>query len=295
MLAAVGSVAILAGGMALAGSASAASLPSCANGVKCQSNAAGEAGYFGADDNHTHYRYVQTEVVATQSLVNLNGLDSTTHQGGVGVELCDPNDFGITNGDISGDLAAQLFLGHTASGFQVRFRVGFFSKNADPCIQNGFTNPNFTFSQGQPLMESGVNPGDELTLAIWYDPNPGDHHFHQISFGVCDVTTDTCRQAYSATPFQAQFFEFGIGAFTHNVQLTGGAINPSESFASNDVTCYSCAHPVPITSVSPVNATGTGGLEEAQFVNSTGQVELSPLDSLAANSNFKLWEGSTSI
>jgi hypothetical protein len=289
MLAAAGSVAILAGGMALAGSASAASLPSCATGAKCVDNAAGLAGYYGADDNHTHYRYVQTVVSATPQLVNLNGNYSGYHQGAVGVELCDPNDFGQT-GDLSGDFAAQISLGYTTAGYEVRYNVGFFAPTADPCVDSGFTT--FQFQNGQPLLLTGINPGDTLSLAIYY--TPGGRHFHQISFGVCDEQTGICRQAYNESPVAVNFWEFGIGGFANHVTLTGGAINPSESFADNEVTCYSCTHMVPINDVQPVNTLGVGGLTEAQYVNLTSQPELTPKDSLASDSSFELWEGSTS-
>lgn len=287
-LAAAGSAAILALAPALA--ASAASIP-------LVSNSAGLAGFYGNDDNHTHYRYVQTVVTASQDLVNLNGNASQTgggnRQGGVGVELCDPNDFGQT-GDLSGDFAAQIALswvGPAATGhFEVRYNVGFFMPSADPCVQNGFTQ--FQFQNGQPLALTGINPGDVLSLAIYY--TPGGHHFHQISFGVCDQTNDTCRQAYNTSPVAVNFWEFGIGGFADSVTLTGGPVNQSETFSDNDVTCYSCTHSVPINDVKPVNTLGVGGLTEAQYTNTTGQVELSPLDSLASNSSFTLWEGSTS-
>jgi hypothetical protein len=283
ILAAAGSVALLAGGMALAGagSASAATLPSCAAGFHCQDNSAGLAGYYGADDNHTHYRYVQTEVTATPQLVHLNG-DTLARTGQVGVELCDPN---------SG-FAAQLSLGDVGGSLQARYRVGFFLQNApDQCVQNGFTN--FNFQSGTPLGLNSISFGDQLTLAIWYDPNRTDRHFHQISIGVCDVTSDVCRQAFNESPVAVNFFEFGIGALANNQRLTAPANNPLDTFGSDEVTCYSCAHMVPISTVAPVNATNTGGLFETQFVNSSTQVTMSPNDSLSGTS-FEIWNGSTS-
>ena len=107
ILATAGSVAILAGGMALAGAgaASAQTLPSCASGVNCASNLAGQAGYNGADDNHTHYRYVQTETTAAPQLVNLVGAAG----GSTGVTLCVENTGAV----------AQLSLGATAPGTYV--------------------------------------------------------------------------------------------------------------------------------------------------------------------------------
>ena len=288
ILAAAGTVAVLAGGMALAGAgtASAATFPSCATGVRCSSNSAGSAGYYGADDNHTHYRYVQTVTTAAPQLVNLNGEarnagQLSNYQGSVGVELCDPN-IGF---------AAQISLGSTTTGYQVRYRVGFFTTpQADPCIQNGFVN--FAFSQGTPLGLNTISTNDQIALAIWYAP--AGPFFHHISFSVCDITSQVCRQAYTSGPFNLNFWEFGIGAIANHVHLTGGAINPVVAMTDNEVTCYSCSHAVPISEVTPVNPFGIGGLWESQFVNLSSQVQLSPNDSLASNGNFKLWSGSTS-
>jgi hypothetical protein len=286
ILAAAGSVAILAGGMALAGagSASAAALPSCASGLHCQNNTAGVAGYYGADDNHTHYRYVQTEVTATPQLVNLNGQGAGGKPGQVGVELCDPNT----------GFAAQLSLGFINGKLEARYRVGvFFTPNSDQCVENGFTN--FNFADGQPLFNTStqntISFGDQLTLAIYY--TPGGRHFHQISFGVCDATAGVCRQAYNNSPVAVNFFEFGIGAFANNQALTAGAVNPLDTFSLDEVTCYSCKSMVPISTVAPVNPTGTGGLTETRFVNSSSQVTMSPNDSLSG-STFSIWNGSTS-
>ena len=297
MLAAAGTVAILAGSMALAGSASAAPLPSCATGVRCTNNSGdvfthtfshGVAGYYGADDNHTRYRFVQTIVTASPSLINLNGFagKTPTHEGGVGVTLCDPN---------TGQ-AAQVSLGYNGTAYVLRWTVGYFfpgntntnnSFAVDPCVQVGFAFPQNFHSFGT---IAGITQGDQIYMGIYYDPS--GTFFHQISFGVCDITLGVCRQAWSGTRFQANFSEFGIGAFSGHNFIQGGANNLVGSFTSNDVTCYSCSKSVPITSVQPVNPFGVGGLYEAQFVNTSSQVQLSPNDSLTPTS-FKMWSGST--
>jgi hypothetical protein len=285
ILAAAGSAAILAGGMALAGAgaASAATLPNCPT-THCSNDTAGMAGYYGADDNHTHYRYVQTVTTAAPQLVNLNGNYNPNAQGAVGVELCDPN-IGF---------AAQLSLANTPAGYQVRYRVGFFiAPKADPCIQTGLTQ--FTFQSGNVLGLNGVSTGDQVELAIWYDPNTSGHHFHQLSFGACDITAGVCRQAYSGSHFNLNFWEFGIGAITHSSTLTAPADNALDTFSSNMVTCYSCSHMVPITAVSPVNPFGIGGLTESQFLNSSSQVTMSPNNSLSASDDFTVYNGSTSV
>jgi len=302
MLAAAGSVAFLVGGMALTGSASAASLPNClSTGFHCTdvngapiSGSIGEnggvGGYYGADDNHTHYRYTQTTVTASPQLVDLSGAIASDLGAlpSVGTELCDPND-GVT---------AQISLGYVPADnqFEVRYIVGKFPANADPCIQNNFQTSGAIFRTGHILFAhsvgSGISVNDKVFLAIYY--SPGGRHEHQLSFGVIDATTGVSRQAYTASRFQLEFWEFGTGAFTPASILTGGATNEFETFSGNDVTCYSCKGPVPISSVSPVNPFGAGGLYEAQFVNSSSQVVMSPNDSLAGDT-FSMWNGSTSI
>lgn len=283
ILAAAGTAAILAGGIALAGAgaASAQTLPSCAGGVNCTSSAYGTGGYYGADDNHTHYRFVQTVTVATPQLVNLNGTGD--NEGAVGVGLCDPN---------TGQ-AAQISLGYNGTGYQVAYTVGrYFTDTADPCVQNVFAHIN-PFKSGTLLDIPGVSQGDKIYLAVYY--TPGGRHEHQISFGACDITSGVCRQAYSNSRYSLNFWEFGIGAFSNDQFLTAPALNLLDSFSSNQVTCYICSHSVPITSVSPVNAFNIGGLYEAQFTNVSSQVTLSPNDSLSlATDDFTLYNGSTS-
>ena len=279
ILVAAGSAAILAGGMSLAGAgaASAASLPICP-GSHCTTDSVGMAGYYGADDNHTHYRYVQTVTVAAPTLIDLNGVGAGTI-GGVGVGLCDPN-IGF---------AAQLGVAFYAGAFHVNYLIGFYNPQPDPCVQNGIINTVFKF--GSPLGLNGVSAGDELQLAIWYAPS--GHFFHHFVFSVCDVTSQVCRQAETHGPFNLNLWEFGIGAVANNVSLTAPADNPLDTFSSNMVTCYTCSHMVPITAVSPVNPFGIGGLTQAQFANISSQIVMSPNNSLASNNEFTVYNGST--
>jgi hypothetical protein len=293
MLAAAGSVAILAGGMALAGSASAASLPSCATSTHCTDNVAapgsifengGVAGYYGADDNHTHYRFVQTTVTASPQLIDVNGpLSSEEYPATVGAELCDPNT-GIT---------AQISLGYYDGAYTVAWIVGRGFTAADPCIQDNFINGTANiFRTGNLLSLPGVAEGDQIYLGIYY--TPGGHHQHQLSFGACDITQGVCRQAYTSSRFSLNFWEFGIGSFVPLSVLTGGAVNEFETFAYDQVTCYSCSHAVNISSVAPVNPFNVGGLWEAEFSNSSSQVVMSPNDTLSG-AKFNMYNGSTSI
>jgi hypothetical protein len=252
----------------------------------------GVAGYYGANDNHTHYRFVSTEVVATPGLVNLNGHDPRTNaviprSGGVGVQLCDP----------STGKAAQMSLSYngTKNGYQLLYAVGFFGPGStafgqDPCVQTGFIQ--FPFP-GKSAFFGGITAGDTIYLAIYYDPNGGRFH-HQISFGACDITQKVCANVWSGTVFSQSFTEFGTGAFSDNNRIQGDVslLNKVSPFTNNQVTCYSCAGPVNITTVQPVNSFGIGGLYEAQFVNVSGQIQMSPMDSLT-NAGFTIYSGST--
>lgn len=280
MLAAAGSAAILVGGMALtAGPASAATLPLCP-GANCVTNALGVAGYYGAEDGQTHYRYVQTVTTAEPQLVNLNGQDADS-TGAVGVELCDPNT----------GIAAQLGLANIDGTFEAIYLVGHFSptSTADPCIQNGVLT--HVFRAGTPLLANGISAGNQVSLAIFYSPS--GRNKHTLSFGVC-VIGSVCRSATTSTRYSLNFWEFGIGAAANTVSLTAPPDNFLDTFSDNTVTCYSCAHSVPITSVSPVASFGTGGLTQAQWANSSSQLIMSPLNSLTSGNVFSLSNGSTS-
>ena len=280
ILAAAGTAAVLAGGMSLAGAGAASALaPPLCPGTHCATNAVGLGGYYGADDNHTHYRYVQTVTTAAPQLIALNGVGAGS-VAGVGVELCDPN-IGF---------AAQLGVANIAGTWEVAYLAGFFKAAADPCVQNGLIN-GIVFSAGTPLGLNTVSTGDQLALAIWYAP--AGPFFHHLSFSVCDITAGVCRQAYTTGPFNLNFWEFGIGAAANTVALTAPANNLLDSFSSNEVTCYSCSGPVPITAVTPVNPFGIGGLTQAQFANVSSQIILSPNNSLTAGNQFSLWNGST--
>jgi hypothetical protein len=283
-------VAILAGGMALAGAgaASAATLPSCAGGVNCASNFTGAAGYNGADDNHTHYRYVQTETTAAPQLTNLNGFGDNL--GSTGVSLCDQNSGAV----------AQLSLGWNTGtppgslplGFHVGFVVGHFTLGAaEPCVQNaGMHIHGAPFLKGNLLQFTGISAGDKIFLSIAY--NQGDHP--TIHFVAIDITSSVVRSA-TVHVFAKSFTEFGIGAFTEKQGLTAPPNNPLAAFLINQVACYSCAHQVNITTVSPVNPFNIGGLYESQLINGSFQPTMSPLDSLAVSTDaFGVQNGSTS-
>ena len=291
ILATAGSVAILAGGMALAGAgaASAATLPSCSGGVNCASNFLGAAGYNGADDNHTHYRYVQTETTAAPTLVNLDGANPVTGvtDGSTGVSLCDENTGSVAQ--LSLGFNTIILNGKPSTGFHVAYTVGHFAFNAsEPCVQNAgaFTN---IFRTGNILQFTGISAGDKIFLSIAYSPVD-----HTVKFSAADITTSVFR-SHTVHVFAKSFTEFGIGAFTQNPNLTAPPNNPLAAFLLNEVACYSCGSNVHITSVSPVNPFNIGGLYESQLVNISSQPIMSPNDSLAVSTDaFGIQNGSTS-
>jgi hypothetical protein len=294
LLAAAGSAAILAGGMTLAGPASAQQLPACdaATQFHCFTSVAapgslfqngGVSGYYGADDGHTHYRWVQTVVNASPQLIDLNGA-LADYPATTGVSLCDPN---------SG-AAAKISLGFVGGIYQVRYRVGSFpTGTADPCIQS----PRLfgaLFRAGTLLAIPGVSQGDEIFMSISYtNPNGRTHSF---LFNACDANNGQCRQA-SVRTRALSLFEFGIGTFTPVNVLTGGAVNLFQHFSSSYIACYSCAAPVHISTVQSVGAFGNGGLWESQMANSSSQVVMSPNDTLGVptGGSFSMYNGSTSI
>lgn len=290
---AFGAGTLLASSLAFAGSASASAiaLPDCGTSIQCTSNSAGEAGYYGADDNHTHYRFVETTVAANDHLVNLNG---STTPGAIGVRLCDPNTSNAQQIGIWWDAANG-----PNGGFDVSYGEGKIGTGVnDPCVQGAFSRPlgdnaGDAFELVGPTAPTTVhiNLNDQIYIGEYYDPS--GKFFHQLSYGMCDITANWCRQAWSSFTTQQEFFEFGIGALSTQPTLTGGAINFVDSLTANRVTCYACESSVPITSVKGFY--GPGGLTEAQWINSASQIEMSPNDSLEiSNDTFSLLEGSVS-
>jgi hypothetical protein len=291
--------------LGLAWSASAASLPTCAvTNTHCVSlptttSGAGLAGYYGAEDSQTRYRYVQTVTTASAHLADLNGQDS----GGVGTELCDPNNgWGAQLGLVYYQGAYYVVYAYTGDNIG----TGTFTTTAkaDPCIQNGLINTDIAqaVSQQSILGSSNggnvINQGDTILLQEFYNPWTASTHYHEVAFDACDLTTGVCRQGggfytHEPAPDGTEMREFGIGAVADGVTVTAPADLPADTFTSNEVTCYSCAHPVPVSSVYGI-PDGTGGLTEAQWVNSNSQAVMSPNSDMTAAGDFTIYEGSTS-
>jgi hypothetical protein len=295
--------------MAIGGQAAAhaAQLPSCATQYHCTTTSTADDpdgvvfGYYGADDNHTHYRFVQSTTVAQPSL----GLENTPEVvAGQGNELCNPD----PAGNMTGRFAAQDGTVLVNNTYYVLWAYGDLQTGAtitDSCIQSGLVQTNLGINLANcPVGGSAdvggihcgafnlgtVAPNDHIYTGIYYVP--AGNRQHELSFGGCIVETGLCRQAYTSLRFQEEFWEFGVGAFVPGGNsFTAPANNPFETTTGDDVTCYSCAHPVPISSVAGWN--GFGGLYEAQVANLSGQIIASPKDSLNLDSDSESL-GSTS-
>lgn len=265
------------------------------------------AGYLGANDNHTRYRFVQANFTVTPQFTNLNG---TGHPGAVGVEECDPN--------ISFAAQFGVIPDPTQGGAEVPFYAeGFWGTNVgDPCINNLPLVPNPTVAQcplggnGNPVTDKvGVSPifcgsfaplstGDQLgQFAIYY--TPGLTHHHQVSFGFCNISKDYCRQAYARQPVNLNFWEIGVGVFSGVQALSAPPTIPIVAFSQVGMNCYSCSPgPRPMSVIQPVNPSLSGGLEEVADYNGSAQGVLSPdntiFQSSSTGSSFTVYNGSTS-
>jgi hypothetical protein len=274
------------------------------------------AGYVGADDNHTHYRFIRTTFTVTPQMIDLNGSTITALQGAVGVEECDPNiayaaQFGVVWDTADGPAHWVPFY---AQGF-------WNTLTGDPCINHNLLvpHPNITICPPNgagsvlgtsPAVFCGsfsnttINTGDVLAdVGIYYTPG----HIHSgescsyssavpgcVSFGFENVTQGYSRQAYGSRAVDLNFWEVGVGVFSGNQLLGAPAGITLVSFTNTGMNCYSCSPgPRPLSVIQPVNDSGVGGLEEVQDVNGSNQVVLSPDNTLVGGS-FTMFNGSTS-
>lgn len=290
--------ALLLGGVGLAGAMASSASAAVAGVPVVNVQNSGEAGYMGADDGHTHYRFVQGQFTASQALVNLNG-DATHGPGAVGVELCNENTNEAAQVGLWWNPAANSGQG----GYQVSYDLGLLAgANDDNCIQSGFINPNIG-SAPQLLAHMTIHTGDQILLAVYYDPTAGTctpglpdarslgSHGHELQFQATDLSQVNEHRSYTTCVPATSFTEFGNGAVTNNVNLTAPALNLLQSTANDKVNFYSATKAsYPISQQKAFY--GYGGLTEVQFVNSSGQTLLSPNGSLTGAS-FSLFEGST--
>lgn len=256
--------------LALGGLGFAASPANAVTGIGVSANTAGESGYYVNDNGHTRIRDAQSTVKVTAQIKNLNGL--LNNEGAVGNELCDPNT----------GYAAQIGVLWDGSKFQVEYGYGTLNPNDDACIQSGLLN-----GLTSHILFTGLHPalGDSVHLDVFFQP----YNWHYLQFTACDTTQDICRQAKVFTGWH-DFYEAGIGAVTNNTLLTAPANNLLDTFTQTSFNYYSSTHPFNSILV-PVH----WELKEANFVNASSQVTMSPNDSLTPDGKaFNLFEGSTS-
>jgi hypothetical protein len=274
-LAAAAAAALAIGGASVA---HAAAIPTINVGVG--SSAGGVSGYYGADDGHTHWRFVQTTVVASPTLENLNGVSSTS-LGAVGVTLGNEN----TGQD------AQIGLYDNAGKFGVAYDEGTVSTSFDdPVIDAGLINPNIT-SAPQLLGNIAIHSGDRILVSIYYDPASGGHGRHELQFSATDLSRVNEHRSATLSVHAISFTEYGIGVVSDAATVTAALNNNLETFAASDVNFYSSAKPAfPISQEKAYY--GYAGLSQVQYTNVSDQPEISPNSSLSGAS-FTVFEGST--
>jgi hypothetical protein len=279
---------LLFGGGALGLSAAAAS----ASGIPVVNvQGSGEAGYFAANDLHTHYRYVQAIVTAQPTLNDLNGafnaalpVSPSNQPGAVGVELCNPDD----------GYGAQVGLWDDGGVYTVSYDDGAFVHPGagDKCIDSGFVDPTAITVNKLLLNGTVIQPGDKILLSVYYNPARRVHG-PRTQFTACDLSQfDACSQQHGNLRGTEELTSFGIGAVTQQTNLTAPALNNLMQYTSAEVNFYSSARP-PYPIADQKAYYGIGGLAEVQFENSSTQVVMSPNGSLSG-STFTLYEGSTS-
>lgn len=281
-LAAVGAAGVLAFGTSMA---HAATIPLI--NVQVGSAAGGVAGYYGADDGHTHYRYVQAIITASPSLVNLSGTSLT---GAAGAELCDENT----------GWAAQIGVYATGGG---HYGVAFADSSGvggggllnnsfdDPCIEGGLVQPNVLLAAHfNNSFNAQITTGDRLLVSAYYNPH-GIFGQHQVTFAVTDLSKINEHRSIVTWAHAQSLSEFGIGVLSDASSVTADTNNLVDTFGSPEVNFYSATHPAyPI--IDQKAFYGYAGLSQVQYVNVSSQVEMSPLSTLTP-SGFSVFEGST--
>jgi len=248
--------------------------------VTVGSSAGGVAGYYGADDAHTHWRYVQTVVTATPTLQNLNG----TGAGGIGA-------VGVTLGNENTGDDAQIGLYDNNGKYGVAYDEGAVSTNYnDPVIDAGLINPDIT-SAPQLLGHTGIHSGDKILVSIYYDPTSSGHGRHELQFSATDLSQVNEHRSATLSVRALSFTEYGIGVVSDASTVTAALNNNLETFTGSVVNFYSATKPAfPISTEKAYY--GYGGLSEVQYVNTSDQPEISPDGSLSGE-NFTVYEGST--
>jgi hypothetical protein len=296
-LAGIASAALALGSLAASGVANAA--PAVAP-TSFTNFGIGEAGILLAEDNHTHYRYVQSVTEARTVLGSLNNTSvSPTIDGAQGSELCDPNTGFVAQ--------VGLFYDGANGKYYIAYADGYFNSDGvnedtdvcasggllDTITEDGTLNPTLSpadvgVPQGDStgldtvehsgLIPVSVTTGQNVLTSVYYD-----RHGH-ISFGVANEKTGWARspQVKTAKP---EFWEAGAGAFTPTITTNAfDAITPI--LVSNVlVNFYSSVKPAyPIYTETPYF--GVGGVVAVSAATNTAT--LSPVE--VTTSSFTLTE-----
>ena len=191
--------------------------------------------------------------------------------------------------------------------WEVYYGTGGFGSDSygDVCVSGGLAEP---LTSATLLDGSGtgtlpaINTGDVLQFSIFYQPGGKSH---DLTFEVNDITqdwvTDSAIESSKAAFGQKSmnFYEAGIGAFSPGDTLTGGDVNLAAAFSASAFNYYSSSKWFGSILSSHWRTA------EAQTVNSSDQVTLSPTEGATAagpvpgslNSGgtaFNIYEGSTS-
>jgi hypothetical protein len=270
---------------AVAGTAIAMATPAFATGPMISNGPTGpgEAGYYVNDNGGTRIRDVQFTTTVTNQMENLAGAGLI---GGAGGELCNDNT----------GFAAQVGLAwnDTDKAFYAEYNTGTLvadpsQDDQDPCVEGGLLNGGsgikFTnFLNGKPANgTNAIHVGDQLWFEIYY--NPTGRHSHQLTFKVRDITRNITRVQNTSVSAQ-NFYEAGIGIVSTGQTLTGGAVNPVNTFTGTSFNYYS-SHAT-IGSI----LSSHWDLQEADFVNNSHQVTITPTNT--DGHTFSELEGSTS-
>ena len=268
----------------------------------------GEGGYFVNDNGGTRIRDVQFTTVVTAQMENLTGIGGAP--GGAGGELCNDNT----------GWAAQVGLVWNGSAFLVEYnyvgdtthfiggvnapgpatqllQASPLQDDQDPCVEGGLLNDgsghlgqvfnNFLNKSTDTTSINSIHIGDVLSFEIYYNPK-GHFGFHNLTFKVHDISRNITRVQTVNVPAQ-NFYEAGVGVVSMNTGLTGGAVNLINTFTGASFNYYSSRH-----GFGSINVPAHWDLEEADFVNGSNQVTLTPGPLNSAGNSFSMLEGSTS-
>lgn len=316
---AAGACAVIAAGGLFLANAGAAVLPPV-------QNTTGEAGWFVQHWGNWHIRDAHATFKITPAMMHLDSAAGSSYPGGVGPELCDPDD----------GYSAQLGVTFVGGQFEVLAAHGNLDASVtgnDPCVQNGVIVTSDSadgtavqlagsvkyLSDNDPIWSApaspvniGVVPGDP---EVWAVPvNRGQPSAEQVPLAVGDTVTldlyysPTTVHGRNSLQFTSDVWS-ASGAFLGEDQYTDSHVRPQQFFeaavGADNTGAPGLTAPAQLPLVSFSDATFTNynksavnklnggwGLTEAQTVNGASQVTLTP--GAPAGNAFSIVEGSAS-